>query len=99
MVGRWGGALLRRDRATGRTRGWAAGGLFSPLERFYAPFRHFMPLVGPDREKRRCGPLRASNGGARAVAGPSLWGWVEDLFHHALAVLHDPACREANAGS
>ena len=24
---------------------------------------------------------------------------VEDLFHHALAVLHDPAYREANAGA
>ena len=56
MVGRWGGALLRRDRATGRTRGWAAGGLFSPLERFYAPFRHFMPL---DWARPRKTPLRA----------------------------------------
>lgn len=24
---------------------------------------------------------------------------VEDLFHHVLAALHDPACREANAGA
>ena len=24
---------------------------------------------------------------------------VEDLFHHALAVLHDPSYREANAGA
>ena len=24
---------------------------------------------------------------------------VEDLFHHVLAVLHDPAYREANAGA
>ena len=24
---------------------------------------------------------------------------VEDLFHHALAVVHDPAYREANAGA
>ena len=72
---------------------FAPGAVLRPFSAFHAP------LVGPDREKRRCGPLRASNGGARAVAGPSLWGWVEDLFHHALAVLHDPACREANAGS
>ena len=28
------------------------------------------------------------------------WVWVlEDLFHHVLAVLHDPAYREANAGA
>ena len=36
--------------------------------------------------------------------GPTLPGtvgpWsVEDLFHHVLAVLHDPAYREANAGA
>ena len=29
----------------------------------------------------------------------SLGGGVEDLFHHVLAVLHDPAYREANAGA
>jgi predicted helicase len=29
----------------------------------------------------------------------ALTGGVEDLFHHVLAVLHDPAYREANAGA
>ena len=33
-----------------------------------------------------------------ATLAASAWV-VEDLFHHALATLHDPAYREANAGA
>ena len=39
----------------------------------FQPFWRFMPWSpgsGPDRETRCCGPLRSSNGGARAVARP-----------------------------
>ena len=46
------------------------------------------------------GPRRCPNlsGAARRYLDRLSMG-VEDLFHHALAVLHDPAYREANAGA
>ena len=38
--------------------------------------------------------------GLPRIATSNGWGLgVEDLFHHVLAVLHDPAYREANAGA
>ena len=46
------------------------------------------------------GEQRRPNLSARAQAYLDRLGLgVEDLFHHALAVLHDPAYREANAGA
>ena len=46
------------------------------------------------------GERRRPNLSARAQAYLDRLGLgVEDLFHHALAVLHDPAYREANAGA
>ena len=46
------------------------------------------------------GKQRSPNLSARAQAYLDRLGLgVEDLFHHALAVLHDPAYREANAGA
>ena len=50
--------------------------------------------------------LDAGESGRRPNLSEAAEGWlrragmgVEDLFHHALAVLHDPAYREANAGA
>ena len=52
------------------------------------------PMLDGGREQRR------PNLSARAQAYLDRLGLgVEDLFHHALAVLHDPAYREANAGA
>ena len=46
------------------------------------------------------GEQRRPNLSAKAQAYLDRLGLgVEDLFHHALAVLHDPAYREANAGA
>ena len=63
---------------------------------------HFLPIwlrdegLGADED----GPQRRPNlsGAARRYLDTLGMG-VEDLFHHALAVLHDPAYREANAGA
>ena len=44
-------------------------------------------------------PLRPNLSAAAQAYLERLGLGVEDLFHHALAVLHDPAYREANAGA
>ena len=53
---------------------------------------------------KRCWTAAGTNGGPtcrrrRTAYLDRLGLGVEDLFHHALAVLHDPAYREANAGA
>ena len=45
----------------------------------------------------RCAPPNLSPAARRYLERLNLT--VEDLFHHALAVLHDPAYRQANAGA
>ena len=44
-------------------------------------------------------PRRANLSGAAQRYLDRLGASVEDLFHHVLAILHDPAYREANAGA
>ncbi len=44
-------------------------------------------------------PRRANLSGAAQRCLDRLGACVEDLFHHVLATLHDPAYREANAGA
>ena len=51
--------------------------------------------IGNDSESAR----RANLSGTAQRWLDSLSAGVEDLFHHVLAVLHDPAYREANAGA
>ena len=70
---------IAAGRAHGRggaAAGEPAGG---PQDAYFRPWSGFRPLFGalcpgsgPDRETRCCGPLRASNGGARAEAGPEM---------------------------
>ena len=52
--------------------------------------------AGSDGASRRIRPNLSAT--ARRYLG-NVSSSVEDLFHHALAVLHDPAYREANAGA
>ncbi len=49
------------------------------------------------RDERGATAPNLSDAAARYLA--RIGGAVEDLFHHVLAVLHDPAYREANAGA
>ena len=52
---------------------------------------------GPACRKWSAAPPKLSPAAQRYL--DSLGAGVEDLFHHVLAVLHDPAYREANAGA
>ena len=62
-----------KGAAAGEPAGGPRGGLLSLRRPFFSPFLAFHALEsGADREKRCCGPLRASDGGARAVAGPEM---------------------------
>ena len=60
------------------------------------PLDHFVSRVGSDDEAP---PSRPNLSGAARRYLEHLGLNVEDLFHHVLAVLHDPAYREANAGA
>ncbi len=57
---------------------------------------HVARRAGSDGASRRIRPNLSAT--ARRYLG-NVSSSVEDLFHHALAVLHDPAYREANAGA
>ena len=60
------------------------------------PIRPPACLPGP---RSRDGSHRANLSGTAQRYLDRLGFGVEDLFHHVLAVLHDPAYREANAGA
>ena len=85
---------LPPDHAANRT-GSDAGGprTRNPEARSPAPAAH--RIGSDDADPRR----RPNLSGAARRYLESLGLSVEDLFHHVLAVLHDPAYREANAGA
>ena len=78
-------------------------GSFHLIERGAAMFPAWLRNEQQDGQQSMLdggGERRRPNLSARAQAYLDRLGLgVEDLFHHALAVLHDPAYREANAGA
>ena len=73
------------------------------IERGANMFPAWLRAEQPDGQQQMLdggGEQRRPNLSAKAQAYLDRLGLgVEDLFHHALAVLHDPAYREANAGA
>ena len=65
-------AAARAHGRRGAAAGEPAGRLFSLRRPFQTLFGISCPGSGPDRGKRQYGPLRASNCGARAMAGPEM---------------------------